>query len=163
MSATTMTVLAVLFAVAMVVLSALIAPKSKAGRPTATFGPLTKREQPMYFRLREAFPEHVVLAQVAFSALLTSRKRATRNTFDKKVADFVVCSTGFKVLAVVELDDLSHKDRTTQDAARDSLLTGAGYTVLRYKHVPDASTLRAALQQPAAAANAATTCSPNPP
>lgn len=89
-----------------------------------------------------------MLAQVAFSALLTARDRATRNTFDRKVADFVVCTKGLRVTAVVELDDSSHKGREVQDTERQGLLERAGYTVLRFKHVPDAAALRAAINIP---------------
>ena len=103
--------------------------------------PLTKNEQPMYFRLSETFPESIVLSQVAFSALLTTKDRATRNRFDRKVADFVICSKGFEVLAVIELDDSSHNGREKEDALRSSLLTNAGYKVLRYKKTPDTATL----------------------
>ncbi|MBC3862195.1 DUF2726 domain-containing protein [Undibacterium jejuense] len=104
--------------------------------------PLTKNEQPMYFRLAEALPEYVVLAQVAFSALLQTKNRATRNKFDRKVADFVVCTKAFEVLAIVELDDSSHKGREEQDRARDSLLTNAGYRVARYARTPDVETIK---------------------
>lgn len=103
--------------------------------------PITKNEQPMYFRLREAFPEHVVLAQVAFSAVLQTKVRSTRNTFDRKVADFVICTKAFQVVAFVELDDASHNGKETADSKRDSLLTSAGYKVFRYKRVPDVETL----------------------
>lgn len=106
--------------------------------------PLTEREQSMYFRLSQAMPEAVVLAQVAFSSLLDTKDRPTRATFDRKVADFVVCSKSFEVTAVIELDDASHKGRTSQDAKRDALLTQAGYKVLRFKNVPDTSELMAA-------------------
>lgn len=99
--------------------------------------PLTKREQSMHFRLAQSLPEHVVLAQVAFSALLSTKNTATRNTFDRKVADFVVCSKAFEVVAVVELDDATHKGREADDAKRDALLTSAGYRVLRYANIPD--------------------------
>ena len=37
---------------------------------------LTEREQPMFFRLQQAFPNEVVLTQVAFSALLTAKDHA---------------------------------------------------------------------------------------
>jgi very-short-patch-repair endonuclease len=107
--------------------------------------PVTKNEQPMYFRLVEAFPEHVVLAQVSFSALLTARTTATRNTFDRKTADFVLCTKAFEVLAVIELDDASHKGREANDRKRDRLLTDAGYRVLRYKTTPDREVIRAAI------------------
>ena len=51
---------------------------------------LSKNEQPMYFRLRETFPDHVVLVQVAFSSLLNSRSKGTQSTFDRRVADFLL-------------------------------------------------------------------------
>ena len=108
---------------------------------------MTVREQPMYWRLVEAWPGEVVLAQVAFSALLTARDRATRSTFDRKVADFVVCTKGLRVTAVVELDDASHKGQEVQDAERQRLLERAGYVVLRYRHVPDAADLRTAINK----------------
>jgi len=108
--------------------------------------PLTKNEQPMYFRLVEAFPEYVVLAQVAFSALLRANTKATRNTFSQKVADFVLCTKAFEVIAVVELDDSSHRGREEVDGLRDAILKSAGYRVLRYKTVPDTSTVRANLE-----------------
>ena len=117
--------------------------------------PLTKFEQPMYFRLRDTFPNEVVLAQVAFSALLKSKSRSTRNTFDKKVADFVVCTKAFEVLAVIELDDSSHADNKEADAARDELLKSAGYRVLRYSRTPDAATLKTAVDEAKAAVSCA--------
>lgn len=141
-------IVAAVFAVA--VAAALLLPKRQRGnRQQPKAKPLmTVREQPMYWRLVEAFPGEVVLAQVAFSALLTARDRATRNTFDRKVADFVVCTKGLRVTAVVELDDSSHKGREVQDTERQGLLERAGYTVLRFKHVPDAAALRAAINIP---------------
>ncbi|MDD2609526.1 MAG: DUF2726 domain-containing protein [Giesbergeria sp.] len=99
--------------------------------------PLTKHEQAMFFRLQSALPSLIVLSQVSFGALLTAKSRGTRNTFDRKRADFVVCDKSFKVLAVVELDDSSHDGREEQDANRDKLLTDAGYRVLRYRGIPD--------------------------
>ncbi len=71
--------------------------------------------------------------------------KAVRNTFDRKVADFVVCTKGLRVTAVVELDDSSHKGRAAEDAERQGLLERAGYTVLRFKHVPNAADLQSAI------------------
>lgn len=106
--------------------------------------PLTRREQEMFGKLAQAFPypQFAVLSQVAFSALLTARAHSTRNGFNRKVADFVVCDAEFEVIAVIELDDSSHKGREAEDAARDAWLTGAGYQVLRYVHIPAVTTLR---------------------
>ena len=111
--------------------------------------PLTEREQAMYNRLVQALPERVVLAQVSFSALLTARAYAVRNTFDRKVADFVICDAAFQVIAVVELDDSSHKGRAREDGSRDALLTDAGYRVVRYPRVPDIEQVKADFVAPA--------------
>lgn len=120
--------------------------KQKTGKsPIQAKAVLTPNEQPMYFRLVEATPDCIVLAQVAFSALITTKSQTTRNTFDRKVCDFVICTKAFNVLAIVELDDASHRGREKEDAARDSLLTEAGYKVLRYKKTPDVETIRADL------------------
>lgn len=112
---------------------------------------LTEREQPMFFRLQQAFPNDVVLSQVAFSALLTATDQPTRSMFNRKVADFVVATRAFEVLAVIELDDSSHKGRAVQDSKRDSLLERAGYRVLRFKNVPDVDAVRRAVRPPAPA------------
>lgn len=107
---------------------------------------MTEREQAMHNRLTQSLPDCVVLAQVSFSALLTARAYGTRNTFDRKTADFVVCDKAFQVLAVIELDDASHKGRTEKDAARDSLLKEAGYVVIRYANIPDVDRVRGDLK-----------------
>lgn len=136
------TTLAIVLGTATIAVAALSLLKASSGRkgsfvPPKPKNPLTKNEQPMYYRLKETFPDHVVLAQVAFGALLQSPDRNTRNRYDRKIADFVLCDTAFRVMAVIELDDSSHKGREKQDSDRDKLLTSAGYKVLRYKHVPD--------------------------
>jgi very-short-patch-repair endonuclease len=103
---------------------------------------LSKNEQPMYFRLRETFPDHVVLAQVAFSSLLNSRSKTTQSTFDRKVADFVLCTAAFEVLAVIELDNSKHSEADVTD---DSMLAEAGYQVLRFDRLPDSKDLKVAV------------------
>lgn len=105
--------------------------------------PLTAREQDMFLRLSQAFPapRFVVLSQVAFSALLTARRQGTRNGFNRKVADFVLCDGHFSVIAAIEIDDRSHAGRGREDAARDTWLTDAGYKVKRYANIPDVATL----------------------
>jgi len=120
---------------------ALKATNSK--KPITATIPLTINEQHMFFRLAEAFPDEIILAQVAFSALLNCKNVGTRNRFDRKRADFVICTKAFSVIAVVELDDSSHRGREKRDAERDKLLTNAGYKVLRYRQVPDTAPLQA--------------------
>lgn len=98
---------------------------------------LSKNEAAMFHRLLQALPDHVVLAQVSFGALLTARSTATRNRFDRKIADFVVCNKAMQVLAIIELDDSSHRGKEDKDAARDKLLVDAGYRVIRYSKIPN--------------------------
>lgn len=110
--------------------------------------PLTDREKPMYPRLVAAFPNHVVLTQVAFSAIITHEKqdfvtdRATRSKFNRMVVDFVICTKDFDVIAVIELDDSTHDGNEDKDAARDEMLNAAGYKVFRYRQIPEVTKLR---------------------
>lgn len=121
------------------------APTKKDLRKKA---PLTEREQGMFFRLCTTFPDHVVLSQVAFSALLVSKQQATRNGYNRKFADFVLCTKSFHVVAVIELDDSSHRGREAADSDRDTWLTTAGYKVVRYAQVPDTAKLLADFPAP---------------
>lgn len=109
---------------------------------------LTDREESMFHRLQQAFPESIVLTQIAFSALITAKDLPTRATFNRKVADFVLTNKAFEVLAVIELDDASHRGREDHDNQRDSLLERAGYRVMRFKNVPDVEAVRLALRPP---------------
>ena len=68
---------------------------------------ITAFEQKMFIRLNEALPEHHILAQVAFSALITSNHFKIRQQFNRKVTDFVVLNREMRVIAIVELDDHS--------------------------------------------------------
>ena len=111
---------------------------------------LTEREQPMFYRLQQAFPDYQVLTQVAFSALITAKDMPTRATFNRKVADFVLTNKAFEVVAVIELDDASHRGREVHDSKRDSLLERAGYRVLRFKNVPDVEAVQRAVRPPIA-------------
>jgi hypothetical protein len=106
----------------------------------------------MFWRLTQTFPppNYVVLAQVSFGALPYAKEGASRWAFFQKMADFVLLDKSFKVLAVIELDDSSHKGKEDQDAERDEMLIEAGYKVLRYKTIPQPETLRADLRPPQA-------------
>lgn len=103
---------------------------------------LTQNEQPTFLRLNAALPDHFILAQVSFNAFMTAKGFATRSLFNRKVADFVVLDKNFDVVAIVELDDASHRGREKQDAERDALIYEAGYRVIRYKQTPDIEMIR---------------------
>jgi hypothetical protein len=112
---------------------------AKASRVTAK--PLLSRpEQVLYGRLVRAFPGQIILAQVALSQLLvvTSRDAAgsaqsITNRFRQLVADFVVCAPDFTAVAVIELDDHSHRRsrQRERDQRKDRFLQAAGIKVIR--------------------------------
>lgn len=97
---------------------------------------ITAYECRMYVRLKEAFPQYHVLAQVAFSALITSHNLKIRNQFNRKVTDFVLLNESLQVLVIIELDDPSHLYKVEEDKFRDHMLHEAGYRVLRYTEIP---------------------------
>ncbi|MDQ1207938.1 very-short-patch-repair endonuclease [Acinetobacter baylyi] len=97
---------------------------------------ITTFESKMFFQLKQAFPQYHVLAQVAFSALITSDQYKVRQQFNRKVTDFVILNEKLIVIAIIELDDPSHLDKVEQDRLRDQMLNEAGYRVLRYTEIP---------------------------
>ena len=145
--------IAVVFGVLLLFFASLM-NKKKGGRATSDEKPrkkpllLTEREQAMHNRLTQSVPDLIVLAQVSFSALLTAKSYGARNTFDRKVADFVVCDRAFQVLAVIELDDATHRTKKGKDDERDAMLMAAGYRVIRYPNIPDIAKVRADFMPP---------------
>lgn len=140
--------------VALILVGAIAAALAAKGKGRAQRGSFAKkklatpREQTMYWRLVEAFPlpEYIVLTQVSFGALLHARDGASRYSFSQKIADFVVADRSFTVLAVIELDDASHRGKEDRDLVRDIMLTQAGYRTLRYPQIPDVARLRRDLE-----------------
>ena len=130
-----------LFGAIVLVLFLLFSPKEKAHRYLAR-PVLTNYEGGMYLRLKQAFPECHVFAQVAFSALMTSEQLSTRSQFNRKVTDFVLLDDQFNVMAIIELDDPTHLDKAEEDAFRDYMFNEAGYLVYRYTDIPSARQLR---------------------
>ncbi|WP_353143131.1 DUF2726 domain-containing protein [Acinetobacter pragensis] len=103
---------------------------------------ITPFESKMYTRLISAFPQHHVLAQVAFSALITNQNYKIRNQFNRKVTDFVLLDKDCNVVVIIELDDPSHLGKEKEDAERDAMLQEAGYRVLRYTSIPSIHNLQ---------------------
>jgi very-short-patch-repair endonuclease len=104
--------------------------------------PLTAREQQMFFRLTEALTDCTVFAQMPLAALLTTTDRQDRNRFDRKIADFLICTKTLTPIAVIELDDASHNNKTAKDADRDAMLKNAGYQTIRYRDFPTSDQIR---------------------
>ena len=117
---------------------------------------LSPVEQQLYHRLVRAFPDHVVLAQVAFSQLVGVKKgenfTAIWNRYNRLTADFVLCTKDFRTAAVLELDDRSHDHPARQDADRRkaAICEAAGIPLhrLNVNPLPDEAELRALLQLP---------------
>ncbi len=111
---------------------------------------ITAHENVMFWRLCEAFPkpEYVVLAQVSFGALLDAKDGAARGAFSQKIADFVLTDKLLNAVAIIELDDSSHRGKETKDSERDAMLTNAGYKVLRYKQIPTIEKLKEDMTTP---------------
>jgi hypothetical protein len=115
---------------------------------------LTPVEQHLYHRLVRACPDHMVLAQVAFSQLVGVKKgenfTAIWNRYNRLVADFVVCNKDFSIAAVLELDDRSHDKPARQDAdgRKAAICEAAGIPLhrLNVNPLPDEAELRALLQ-----------------
>ena len=115
-------------------------PKFTARRP------LTSREEKMFIVLADALPECTVLAQVSFQALIDTPSFEDRNRFNRKYADFVICSKRLTPIAVIELDDSTHDNKQARDADRDAMLQGAGYQTIRYRDIPVTSQIREDIQ-----------------
>lgn len=98
---------------------------------------MTANEQEFFQRLNTALPEHHIFAQVSLGALLQPNVKgdnrkyySVRGTFAQKIADYVIADRDLKVVAIVELDDRTHK--SDKDGKRDAMLEQAGYTVIRW-------------------------------
>ena len=115
---------------------------------------LSAPEQELFRRLVVALPDHVVLAQVAFSQMIDVAGGSERENFRKrltarqKVADFVVCDKAFGVTAVIELDDSSHS--RARDQKRDAIVSEAGARTIRWRvsKLPTREEIRAAILVP---------------
>ncbi len=97
------------------------------------------------YALKQAFPEYHILAQVAFSALITNSHYKIRALFNRKVTDFVILNADMHVIAIIELDDPSHIGTKQEDAERDAMFHEAGYRVVRYTEIPSIRQLQSDL------------------
>lgn len=151
------TALWILLGIVLVVLGLLAARLAKRAGGSSSRWPvyakrlLGEREQVLYWRLRSAFPDHVVLAQVAISQLLgveknTPNRQVVSNKFRQLCADFVICKRTFEPIAVIELDGLSHDHPRRQgaDERKAAALDSAGVQLIRVNvaRMPDEAELK---------------------
>ncbi len=98
---------------------------------------LTENEKEFLERLEAAFPGHRIMVQVCMGALMAPAVRggsadylSIRGRFAQKIVDYVVLDDALEVVALIELDDRTH--RQEKDALRDAMTAAAGYVTLRY-------------------------------
>ncbi|MCP0917757.1 DUF2726 domain-containing protein [Acinetobacter indicus] len=104
---------------------------------------LTVKEKPMYFDLVKACPAHlIVLCQVSFNSMITTRNIARRNEFNRASCDYCLCDKDFNPVLVLELDDRSHLYHKERDIKRDTLLNSAGIPVIRFTERPSINELK---------------------
>lgn len=116
--------------------------------------PLSKAEQILYFRLIEALPDHIILAQVQLSRFLGVKRghnyQSWLNRINRMSADFVVCKKDSSIVAVIELDDSTHQklNRQIADSKKDQALAAADIRIIRWqaKSIPDVHSIKLALQ-----------------
>ncbi len=115
--------------------------------------PLSHIEQVLYYRLVQALPEHIVLAQVQISRFLTVRKGTTdtgwNNRIDKKSIDFLICNRDFSIVAAIELDDSTHARARSikRDDVKNRALAAADVALIRWRAsaLPDEEEIRRAI------------------
>lgn len=144
--------------VAVIALVAIALRRSKRSKddgawPYFARRPLSNPEQVLYFRLQRALPDHMVLAQVQLSRILGVKKgrryQYWLNRIHQLSADFVICAKDASVLAVVELDDASHRGerRREADARKTRAVEAAGLNLVRWNvsSLPDDGAIRSAV------------------
>lgn len=99
---------------------------------------MTDNEIEFFQRLLQAFPNYYVFPQVAMSGLVAAKSddykklNGIKNTYNRLRVDFVLFKDK-KVVAVIELDDKTHKNKEEKDMKRDSILKQAGYKTYRFE------------------------------
>lgn len=104
---------------------------------------LTEIEQVLYWRILEAMPGMVVLAQVGMSRVLdipknTPKRMSWFGKISQKSLDFVICRKDGSIVVAVELDDRSHEGRERKDSDKEKALRAAGVSLIRWnvKNLP---------------------------
>lgn len=117
---------------------------------------LNANEQIVFNRLTEAFPDWIVMAQVALSQVVfitgTDKRTSYQNRINQKVLDCVICRPDTSVVAVVEIDGNSHDSprRSQSDLTKERVLSTAGIKLIRInsKNLPNGQQLRELIGEP---------------
>ena len=113
----------------------------------------TRPERVLYHRLVNALPDRIVLAQVHVARMLGIKKefytREWINRLNRMSYDFVILSNDFSILAVIELDDISHENSYRVIASRKkekaTLATGTIFIRCNVSKLPDETAIQATI------------------
>ncbi|OAM31921.1 DUF2726 domain-containing protein [Eikenella corrodens] len=116
---------------------------------------MTRNEQEVYWKLVQALPDYIVLAQVQASRILKVKRgenhRAWFNRISRMSYDYLICQKNSYPLLVIELDDATHEKADRQDADRRKklALASAGIKIIRWRRpdVPSTEQIRSIVQQ----------------
>ncbi|WP_290651927.1 DUF2726 domain-containing protein [Aquisalimonas sp.] len=110
-------------------------------RPCAV---LEGNQRRLYRTLKAALPDHHVLARIPFATFLTPRNSGEPQplALETQLADFVICDSEFRVVAVVEMGIAEHRSE------RDALLRDAALPLVRWSvnTLPDIDEIRETIQ-----------------
>lgn len=141
------------------VIAATAGKKSESTKVTINYRyssrtPLTKSEQAVYWKLIEALPGYVVLAQVELSRCISAKGLAF-NAINGESLDFVVCNRALEVIAGIEIDDGLHSALASKkrDVAKNDAMRIAGIRLIRWSSTPLPSTEQIKQEFPFAAEN----------
>jgi len=118
--------------------------------------PMGAAEQVLYFRLINALPDHIVLAQINIARILNVKPSEDFHEWNNRINrlsfDFVVCNKDFSVVAAIELDDASqnHFYQQDADAKKNKACKDAELRLIRWhvKLLPDEAAIQAAFSEP---------------
>lgn len=104
---------------------------------------MTERERKFYRKLFNVFGKfYFIYPQLHFSALLDHRMKSQNwqgalSRIQRKSVDYVLCTTDFKIVAAIELDDKTHDkiERQQRDAFVDSICAQAGLPLVRFRNI----------------------------
>ena len=114
---------------------------------------LTRPERVLYHRLVNALPDRIVLAQVHVARILGIKKEFYTqkwiNRLNRMSYDFIILSHDFSVLAVIELDDISHENahRIIASKKKEKATVATGTLFIRWNvnNLPDEVLIQTAI------------------
>ena len=115
-------------------------PETKNTRTYTRKSPfLNGYEQILFARLKEAMPDHHIMAQVRLADIIEARQgvewQMHFNKISRKSVDFIICEHDFNILAAIELDGKTHENekRKYADKTKDDALEIAGISMTRFR------------------------------